>query len=86
MQIEPELRARPKEGAEREGSLGTDGTLALDDLVDGGTRDAGALGEFDLRELEAVEEFELQNAPGGGREDGLLFAIHGMGIGLNGSR
>jgi hypothetical protein len=39
-----------------------------------------------LRELEAVEEFELQNAPGGGREDGLLFAIHGMGIGLNGSR
>lgn len=86
MEVEPELGAGVEEDGKREGGLGADGALAFDDLVEGGARNAGVSGKLGLGEVEGLEEFQLQNATGGGGEDRLLFAVHGGGVGFSGSR
>ena len=77
LQIEPELPAHAKERGQGEGGFSVDGTLALDDLVEGGTWNAGALREFRLGQAEGLKKFFLENASGGGAEDGRLTG-HGL--------
>ena len=77
LQVEPELGTGAKEDAKGEGGLRVDGALALDDFVDGGARDAGALGEFRLSQVEAIEEFVLEDSSRRCAKNGRRFLYSG---------
>ena len=70
LEIGPELRTHAEKGAEGDRGFGADGTLALDDFVDGGAGDSGALRQLGLRQAESVEELFLEDASRGGTKDG----------------
>lgn len=77
LKIDPELWVHAEEGAESESDLGVDRALALDNLVDGGARNASAAGKLALTELVSIQKFLLKQAAGSGGYNGFLFAGHG---------